>query len=122
MSRFPLPDNPKQTFSILTPSHILPPLVQPVTLPNPQLSPIYLPPTHPFTPQSQPGGASLSHILETCPATPQGAQDMYDPSGAYHSPATTTLGPGNDGFEGELQFYIGGAQAWPGSSALFDYI
>ncbi|KEZ39365.1 hypothetical protein SAPIO_CDS10063 [Scedosporium apiospermum] len=71
---------------------------------------------------SQSGGGSLSLILETGPATPKSTtQDMYDPTGAYYSPATTTLGPGNDGFEGELQFYIDGAQAWPGSSALFDY-
>jgi len=44
---------------------------------------------------------------------------MYDPSGAYYSPATTTFGPGNDGFEAELQFYLDGEQAWPGTNALF---
>ncbi|CAI4211185.1 unnamed protein product [Parascedosporium putredinis] len=61
----------------------------------------------------------MGHILEAGPTTPQSTQDMYDPSGAYYSPATTTFGPGNDGFEAELQFYLDGEQAWPGTNALF---
>lgn len=87
--------------------------------PNPCIVPPFIPLAQQFThPVSQPS-ASLSHILEAGPTTPQSTQDMYDPSGAYYSPATTTFGPGNDGFEAELQFYLDGEQAWPGTNALF---
>jgi hypothetical protein len=51
---------------------------------------------------------------------------LYDPSSAYYSPATTALGPGTDGYEEQLQFYIDGQTetsdgSWVAGPSLYGF-